>query len=238
MRAKQTIRARSGFTLLELILAVTITAVVSAALFTSLSGAFRARQKIEDNLSGRDSARAVLAMMRTDLQCVPPAGGRISGVFEGVDERGAGNADADQLSYVTANVSLASSQDVADLRQVELRLVTTADDPDYFVLTRRVTGNLLATVTPQPEVQVLARRIVSMNVQYFDGGEWVDEWDSAEQDNEIPQAVEIVLVTAPILSKTPEDQDDLLQTYLTTSQIVRLPAAPEVESSGINRSSF
>lgn len=224
-------RRRSGFTLLELILAMTVTAIVSAALFTSLSGAFKARRQVEDHLSGREAARSVMMTMRSDLQCVPPAGGRVRGVFIGEDESGMNSVDSDVLTFVTANPKLKSSQDFADLRQIELRLLESNDDPDHYVLARLVTGNLLATQTPQPDVQILARRVISLNLQYFDGGEWVDEWDSTQLENQIPTAVEIVLVTAPELSREPEDEDEREKTYITTTQIVRLPSAEETDGS-------
>lgn len=236
-RPDNLIRRAAGFTLLELILAVTVTAIVSAALFTSMSGAFKTRQQIEDHLSGREAARSVLATLRTDLQCVPPAGGRISGVFIGEDASDMSDADADALTYVTANPNLKTDQDLGDLRQVEIRLLNSSEDPDHYVLARLVTGNLLAVATPEPAVQVLARRVVSLNMQYFDGGEWVDEWDSIDRDNEVPIAVEMVLVLAPELSRAPKDEEAKVKGYITMSQIVRLPAAVETSGasdSGIN----
>lgn len=226
-------RHAAGFTLLEVILAMTVTAIVSAALFTSLSGAYKARRQAEDHLSSREAARSVMATLRADLQCVPPAGGRIGGVFIGEDESGMNDADTDSLTYVTANSQLKSSQDLADLRKVELRLLESKSDPDHYVLARLVTGNLLATSTPKPDAQILARRVVSLSLRYYDGGDWLDEWDSAQQDNAVPIAVEVILVIAPELSRPPEDEDELELTYLKTTQIVRLPVAEETSGGGI-----
>lgn len=226
-------RHAAGFTLLELVLAMTVTAVVSAALFTSLSGSFKTRKSAEDHLAGRAMARNVIATLRKDWQCIPPAGGRVSGVFIGEDLSGMNSSDADTLTYVTANPDLTSEQDFADLRQIELRLLTSNDDPDHYVLARLVTGNLLATTTQSPAVQIIARRVVSMNLQYYDGGEWLDEWDSTDRDNEIPLAIEIVLVTAPELSREPIDDREREAGYLTSTQVVRLPAA-EASTDGIN----
>ncbi|MBX2851258.1 MAG: prepilin-type N-terminal cleavage/methylation domain-containing protein [Phycisphaeraceae bacterium] len=231
-------RRLGGFTLLEMILAIVVTAIVSASLFATMSGAFKTRRQAEDHLSGREAARAVIHIVRSDLQCVPPAGGRISGVFIGENLTGMNSGDADALTYITANSNLASAQDLADLRQVELRLLLRGPQQDYYVLGRMITGNLLATITPEPELQVLARRVVSMNVQYFDGNDWLDAWDSTERDNELPAAVELVLVTAPPLSKEPEDDEARELTYITTTQMIRLPAAEAVETGGINLQGF
>lgn len=228
-------RHEQGFTLIEVILAVTVTAVITAALFTSMGGAFRTRSQAEDALSGRDAARAAVTFIRNDLHGVPPAGGRIGGVFIGEDQRESGNAEADRLTYVTTNPALKSDQDLADLRQIELELRRSADEPDYFYLARMVTGNLLAVQTPEPDVQVIARRVVSMSLRYYDAGVWRQEWDSTQRDNQIPGAVELTLVTAPKLSRTPQDDRDREDSYITTTQIIRLPAAQEaVTDGGIN----
>lgn len=232
-RTHNPIRRRAGFTLLEIILAVMITGIVSAGLFASMSGTFKMRRQVEDHLSGRESARAVVTLIRGDLQAVPPAGGRISGVFAGEDETGRNNVDTDQLSYVTSNRVLPSDQDFADLRLVELRLLESGEDPDYYVLGRLVTGNLLASITPEPDLQIIARRVVSMNLRYFADGIWLNTYASDENDNELPAAVELTLVIAPELSRPPEDQDELEKTYITCRQIIRLPAS-EIEAGDFN----
>lgn len=220
-------RRAVGFTLLEMILAVMVTAIVSVALFASMNSAFKSRRQIEQHLSGKETARSVLTTLREDLVCVPPAGGRISGVFIGDDAPGLMDYDADELTFITANPKLKSDQDLADLRGIQLRLLKSSEDPDYYVLARLVTGNLLATYTPEPSLQVLARRVVSLKIQYYDEGAWLDEWDSTQRDNTLPLAVQIVLVVAPELENEPEDEDERAKTYITMSQIVRLPAAQE-----------
>jgi type II secretory pathway component PulJ len=210
---------------LEVILAVVITGIVSAGLFASMSGTFKLRRQVEDHLAGRDVARAAVSLIRADLQGVPPAGGRISGVFEGEDETGRNSVDRDSVRYVTSNRALPSDQDFADLRLVELRLLESADDPDYYVLGRLVTGNLLASITPEPSLQIIARRVVSMEIRYLADGIWLNTWASDQNDNELPAAVELTLVVAPELSRPPEDRDDLEKTYITLRQIIRLPAS-------------
>lgn len=221
-----------AFTLLEVVLAVAVTGIISAALFTSMSGAFKARRQVEENLLSKESARSAMTVIRADLLCIPPAGGRISGVFKGEDDAGPGNQDADLMSYITANPGLRSEQDLADLRQVQLRLLQSQEDSDHYVLARLVTGNLLARSTPEPTVQVLARRVVSLSLQYFDGGEWLSEWDSTLRENELPIAVQVVLVVAPQLSRQPRSEQEKQSSYFTISQVFRLPAALDATTTG------
>ncbi len=59
------------------------------------------------------------------------------------------------------------------------------------MLVRRLMTNLLAPKEVQAEEYVLCRRVVSMNLRYFDGYSWVDEWDSTADANSLPRAVEV-----------------------------------------------
>jgi hypothetical protein len=64
-------------------------------------------------------------------------------------------------------------------------------DRDSYKLVRRVSTNLLSPKVIDPNEQVLCRNVVSLNLRYFDGTSWVDEWDSTEDANSLPRAVEI-----------------------------------------------
>ena len=41
------------------------------------------------------------------------------------------------------------------------------------------------------EEQVLCRSVASLNLRYYDGTDWLDEWDSTADANSLPLAVEI-----------------------------------------------
>jgi len=78
------------------------------------------------------------------------------------------------------------------LGKIELVL---EEDTDYdrknYRLVRRVTTNLLSPRAVDPEEQVLCRKVKSLNLRYFDGDNWLDEWDSAADANSLPLAMEI-----------------------------------------------
>ena len=54
-----------------------------------------------------------------------------------------------------------------------------------------MTTDLLAPKQMEPEEQVLCRSVASLNFRYFDGSNWVDEWDSTADANSLPLAVEV-----------------------------------------------
>lgn len=225
-------RVRHGFTLLEMILAVTITAVISVAMFTSLEIAFKTRDQAEDRLAGRQAARATLDLLAADLAAVPAPTGRIAGPFVGVDQRMGAARDGDTLRYVTAAVALPTGEEMGDLRSVELVLEEDPADPDQRVLVRYVTTNLLASTVPDATPQVLARGVIAFNIRYFDGGDWLDDWDSAQQDNALPNAVELTLTVRP--ERKRGDEDDAEDHDIRMVRLIQMHAAPQIESSGVD----
>lgn len=224
-------RHTTGFTLLELILAVTITAVISSVMFASLRIAFKARDQAEGRLAGRVAARTTLDLIAADLSAAPAPTGRIAGPFIGTNERMGAAREADTISFVTAAIALPADEDLGDLRGVELALIEDPNDPATRMLVRYVTSNLLASTVPEPEAQVLARGVVAFNVRYFDGGDWLDEWDSAEQEDALPNAVELTLTVRPEQQDNSESDFDEADD-LTMVRLIQLPQAPQPESSG------
>ena len=64
-------------------------------------------------------------------------------------------------------------------------------DRDNYRLVRRITTNLLSPRVIEPEEQVLCRNVKSLNLRYFDGDSWLEEWDSTADANSLPLAMEI-----------------------------------------------
>jgi hypothetical protein len=71
-------------------------------------------------------------------------------------------------------------------RHVVLYLNTQTRPPS---LVRSVTRNLLAPTVPPPDEEILCRNVRSFTVQYFDGTDWQDSWDSTTLGDILPQAV-------------------------------------------------
>jgi hypothetical protein len=109
------------------------------------------------------------------------------------------------LEFYTTQVYASSDEIVGGIGKIELALESDLDiglDRDFnrnllssnrsnYKLVRKVTSNLLSPKAIDPDEQVLCRNVVSLNLRYFDGTRWVDEWDSIEDSNSLPRAVEI-----------------------------------------------
>lgn len=218
-------RAR-GFTLLEMLAALAMVAVLLVSLYASLHIAFDARQRAERRMEPVTAAHAAVQIMRLDLESSLPPTGLLAGAFTMTNDTLDDGRDGDTLSIHTASgiVDVAYAFDRSygeedaftptaaaesstptviggDVIGVEYELVATTDEsPDAagtYDLVRRVTRNLLAPVTPTPTEQVVCRRVVSMNLRAYSDTEWLDTWDSGSQDNTLPTALEMVLRIQP-----------------------------------------
>lgn len=67
------------------------------------------------------------------------------------------------------------------------------EGPAFRLLVRREEGDALAAESVDPTDRVLCRRAVSLNLRYYDGSQWLDEWDSTTRDNALPTAVEVTV---------------------------------------------
>jgi type II secretory pathway pseudopilin PulG len=194
-----------GITLLELLVAMTLMVVVAACLYTALYTGFRAHRSAQSAVNPTSQAMDAIELLKQDIYGVLPPTGVLAGAFVGTDQRGNQGVDADMLEFYTTQVYASSDEIVGGIGKIELALESDLDiglDRDFnrnllssnrsnYKLVRKVTSNLLSPKAIDPDEQVLCRNVVSLNLRYFDGTRWVDEWDSIEDSNSLPRAVEI-----------------------------------------------
>jgi len=84
-----------------------------------------------------------------------------------------------------------------EIKTVELT-VTQPPGSNQLCLVRRVWANLLPESAQQQDVtqpteEVLCRDVMGVTFQYYDGSQWNPSWDSTQEDNDLPAAVQVVL---------------------------------------------
>ena len=232
--ARETISRRRGFTLLELLLAMTMTAIVAGSLYAALRVGFRAEAAAESALEPVRTAELSMSLLRPDFESAVAPAGVLRGAFAGTDQTGDGGAPADTLEFYTlgdplepagptqsdgtnaaaggTNMSAAGGSALGtaaqggayaasaayatfvpgagDVRMIDLLVVPSQSGN---VLVRRVTTNLLSSSTPAYYDEVVCRGVRSFNLRYYDGSAWQDAWDSTQQENNSPTAVEVTL---------------------------------------------
>lgn len=197
-----TLRMRQprGFTLLELVLASAILATIAAALYGSLGVAFRGRAAAQRQVDAMREAHLTMRIITRDLDNILPAAPipedgvlrTLAGPFYGLPMgTGIGTSGAHLEFYTLARDPRLAGTPLADgVRRVELLLRTDLASP---VLVRRVESNLLAETATDPYEEVIADNIRSFAARYFDGNNWLDEWDSTLQGDLLPRAIELTV---------------------------------------------
>jgi prepilin-type N-terminal cleavage/methylation domain-containing protein len=220
---------RSAFTLLELMISMLLVSIVALTLAGSLRIAFKARDNAEASVAPARGADVAAEILRVDLESALLPRGQFAGPFIGSDSVGAGGLDSDSLTFHAAAPAGDEALDLAlglpqgDIRRVELALAT-VPDTNETALVRRVKNNLVTRVeTDQTHDEVLCRHVVGFGLRYYDGLTWRDTWDSSQEENRLPQAVE---VTLDIQRPTTAGQAEQLP--VRQSRIIRLPCATQL----------
>jgi type II secretion system protein J len=186
-------RARA-FTLIELILAVGVTAIVLTAINGVLFSAMRLRESTTTAVDEALPEQQALATLQRDLAgAMPPAtNGVFSGDFKvgGVTSLGL-NQPVDIELYTTTG-ALRQNEPWGEVQRVtyELKLPADRSAPGKDLI-RSVTRNLLATMTPQPEDQWMMGGVQSIEYSCYDGTQWRDYWDTTLTDTNLPVAVRV-----------------------------------------------
>ncbi|MGA3066685.1 MAG: type II secretion system protein GspJ [Tepidisphaeraceae bacterium] len=218
-------RTPRGFTLLELVVALGMVAVLAVSLYTSIHIAFGATASAESALEPPRTAEIALDFIQNDFQnaMAPNATGTtygtvavstaqsstnltittstgaanqtvLAGNFEALQEQDDRGHEADDVVFFTTASGPLHTDANGEIKQVEYA-VQRASDGQYELI-RRVGRNLLSEQMIQPDEEVLCRGVDSFTIQYSTGSEWLDTWDSTQEDNTLPAAVQITLVLA------------------------------------------
>lgn len=192
------LRQNKGFSLLELLVAMTLMVVTASCLYTALYTGFRAKRSAQFAVEPTTRAINAIELIKQDTYGILPLGGSLAGSFIGTDSSDTKGKDTDSLEFYTTHIHSDDDQLVGGLGKIEL-LLEDDDDEDVFEeeregykLVRNITTNLLSSKTVDAEEQVLCRNVQSLNLRYYDEEDgWVDAWDSTEDANSLPLAIEI-----------------------------------------------
>lgn len=194
-----TIRTRQlqGFTLLELLVAMSLMVVVAGCLYTALYTGFKARRSAMAAVEPTSQAINAIELLKQDIVGVLPLDGVLAESFIGTSSRSSQGEDADYVVFYTTQVYADEGDLVGGVGKIELVLEEDTDeDRENYRLVRKITRNLLSPTEIDAEEQVLCRNVTSLNLRYFDGESWLDEWDSTTDANSLPVAMEVDIQVA------------------------------------------
>jgi len=188
-----------AFTLIEMILAIGIAAIVLVTISSVFFAAIRLRDATQDYVDAATPVDQTLVMLNRDLACiVTPTNGTtkiLSGGFQVGNIAGAGNGGPVAIEMYTATGELSDNQPWGDIQRVtyELRDPATrnAQGRDLF---RSVTRNLLSSTAPTSEDQWMMSGVQSITFSCYDGTQWWPTWDTTgitSANTNLPVAVRV-----------------------------------------------
>lgn len=194
--------AQSGFTLLELLIAITLVSFMMMVAWSTISVGTTARQQAEGIQGRNHEIRVAMNRMVTDL----------SSAYISANEdqnlrrrrtffKGSSSSDVDDLSFSTfAHVSLWA--DANESEQTVVTYLAESDREDSSITNlvrreRRRPSNESPDEEPS-EIDILLRDIERVKFEYYDwrDEDWKERWDSTAPDAErgrVPNRVRITI---------------------------------------------
>ena len=222
--------ASRGFTLVEVILAMAICAIVLVAVNAVFATAVRLRDRTSAGIDEALPAERTLDMLRSDLKGAVGPRGFLAGDFKcGAQAMGtsmglSGEAGGAGLDFITANNHLTDAAPWGDLEEVVYELKAPTDRNEAGMdLVRCVNPNLLATTTQAPDIQPLLRHVESVDFDCYDGSQWRNTWDTSSGDTNLPVAVRIRIrmVTNPGEDPSRKSPLELMVPLTTVTRVTK-----------------
>jgi len=230
---------------MELLVAMSLMVVASACLYSSLYTGFRARESAEKILIPLQAAKIAMDMIKQDLRGAvvgPDEDPNIlAGPFLGEDDRTGANVDTDVVTFFSSHHEIDGDEEriTCGIGLIEFSLVEPIRE-DTYTLVRYVTDNLQTEDEQEPVEEILCRNVRALNFRYYDGLRWYEAWDSTEQLDALPVAVEVTLELEPheersqASSKKKTQRSRYDQDYLDActrlTQVFVLPMASPMEA--------
>jgi general secretion pathway protein J len=206
-------RALRGLTLIEVMVAMVIIAIVSTLLYTGFVQTAHNKQRIENELdryheirTGLDRIVRELSMAYVSAQVNPvPALQMVNTCFVGTDSGKGARIDFTSFSH------LRLYRDAHESDQNELSYYIDQDphDSDENALVRREQRRIDEDPRKGGQVEVLIENVKGFELGYLENltGEWVTTWDTTQaamQPNRLPTQVRIKLTVPNVRGQGPD----------------------------------
>ncbi|MBN2507826.1 MAG: prepilin-type N-terminal cleavage/methylation domain-containing protein [Verrucomicrobia bacterium] len=219
--AKRAAPPTGGFTLLELLLAAAVFAVVLLAVHGVFYGALRLQQKTVGTLERSLPLQRALAIVKRDLAGIVVPGGTFFGQLQTAYDSASTNATnllyqsasipgpgailqgLATPAFYTASSLISDTAPWGEVGKVYYHLVDPTNHSLGKDLFRSVTRNLLPLIQEEPEDQWLMSGVDYVFFSFYDGTQWLESWDS--EDTTTPPLPEAIRVHLQLASQDSQD---------------------------------
>ena len=203
-------RRQAGFTLVELMVAATVTVLVTGSTVAILRSSAAARERVDRQMSAQQEARAGLATIAASLRNAfrsEDANAIPRGTNGYLDDM---PADSIRL-FVVSRRMIRPGQPESDVMECQFFL-DRPEDTAPPALMRRIDP----TRNEEPDgggvLERVAENIVGLDLTYHDGAEWCDEWTEERKNWPLAVSVRLAVLVDPEHQKV-----------WTTSRLVNFP---------------
>ncbi|MBG88542.1 MAG: hypothetical protein CMO80_16805 [Verrucomicrobiales bacterium] len=205
-------RPQLAFTLLELLVASGMFAIMMASISTAFFGAYKLRETNEADIEGQHQIRRALAIIKRDLRSATlPSTNDTTAINVGSEDEtnatvlaGAmmtdvGTAPGSQFfSFYTTSGIIRTNLPWNEIQYVAYELRPSMNrETNGLDVVRTALQNLLTDTEDSRQEQVLLSGVETMLFEFFDGQTWLDYWDSTTQEPQVPQAVRATIMMVP-----------------------------------------
>jgi type II secretion system protein J len=208
----------TGFTLIELMLAVLILAIMMSIIYGVVVSTVTAARRVEEITATSEIGPAILTQMRVDLEAafLPKEGE----YFVATKNGGGGNA-RDRIDFISGVMAYGAEDSVEEARfhsinEIGYQTINSRKDPSVAILYRREDYFIDSDPLKGGRLTELYDRVRSFSLRFLEGDTWRNDWNSKTQKG-LPKAVEIELK----IVVTGRDQKPEEQTFKTTVTFVR-----------------
>lgn len=187
--------APAAFTLIEVLLALMICAIVLVVISSVFAGALHLQQQASESVDHTLPIERAMNLLRRDLKNAIAPGSVLAGPLQSGSLEGGVDA-SDGIQIYTTTGLLSPNEPWGDIQKVTYGLQDSTDgNSTGKQLVRSVTRNLLSTGMEDEDDQFLADGVQSLTFSYFDGTDWLDTWDDTVETN-LPMAVRVSIQLA------------------------------------------
>jgi len=205
-------RFRSGFTLVELVVALTLTVLVVGATAGILRSIGGIRQRVDDQGLIRQEARVAVSAIADALANAHRSGDNLA-VLEGIDDWGDGWPSDHIRLLVVRRSPVRPGEAESDVKEIEFGL--SSGEGQVPMLARRVDPTRNESPDEGGVIEKLAHGIIGLDLHYHDGTQWREDWPKSTA---WPVAVRIEMLVV--------DERHPYRQPLQISRLVSFPAMP------------
>lgn len=201
-RRAGTTSCQAGFTLIEVLLAIAITATVMLTVGTTFHIMLNARDVVDDLAESSEAGPRILNLIERDLRGLWTYNIRNNKVFKGTPSDVNGR-DADRMDFLTTTDSVGTVMDLQSIahkptiNEVGYWFKPNQHFRDVFELWRREDPMVDREINTEGSFQLVHDRIKSFKIRYFEtlgyGAEELLEWDSSTEDR-LPKRIKIEFI--------------------------------------------